>query len=396
MISNKQLFLNYVGQTSPDPLALEFVNADGIYLYDNKGKVYIDLVSGVSVSNLGHAHPLIINSIIEQVRNYSHLMVYGEYIQSPQTELAKLLSDNLPTELDNVYFVNSGSEAIEGAMKLAKNYTGRSEIISFKNAYHGSTQGALSILGDEKLKTRFRPLIPGTRLLEFNNINDLEKISEKTACVIAEVIQAEAGIIPAKEGFLNELRNICSKTGALLIFDEIQTAFGRTGSLFAFEHYNVIPDIICLAKAMGGGMPLGAFISSKNIMKVLSENPALGHITTFGGHPVSCAAGLASLKILLNDKIIFDCERKAGIFRQFLKHHAIKAIRGKGLFLAVELDKKTKIETLLRNCINRGIIFDLFLFCKNSFRIAPPLIITDHQIKEVCDIILKALDNSCE
>jgi len=396
MISNKQLFLNYVGQTSPDPLALEFVNAEGIYLFDNKGKAYIDLVSGVSVNNLGHSHPSIINAITEQLRHYSHLMVYGEYVQSPQAELAKLLSDNLPKGLDNVYFVNSGSEAVEGAMKLAKNYTGRREIISFKNAYHGSTQGALSILGDEKLKTRFRPLLPGTRLLEFNNINDLEKISKKTACVIAEVIQAEAGIIIPEIAFLEKLRNICSKNGALLIFDEIQTAFGRTGSLFAFEHYNITPDIICLAKALGGGMPLGAFVSSKNIMKVLSENPVLGHITTFGGHPVSCSAGLVSLNILLNEKIIIDSKRKAGLFRQYLKHPAIKSIRGKGLFLAVELQNKINIDILLKNCINLGIIFDLFLFCKDAFRIAPPLIITDNQIKEVCDLLLKALDKSNE
>lgn len=394
MITNKQLFLDNVGQTSLSPMGLEFEKAEGIYIYDKKGKAYIDLVSGVSVSNLGHGHPKIISAICNQVKSYSHLMVYGEYIQSPQVELAKLITDNLPSELDNVYFVNSGSEAVEGALKLSKKYTGRSEIVSFRNAYHGSTHGALSVMGDEKLKTAFRPLLPDTRLLDFNCFTDLEKITTNTACVIAEVIQAEAGIILPEKNFLMNLRKRCSETGSLLIFDEIQTGFGRTGTLFAFEHYGVIPDIITIAKAMGGGMPLGAFVSSKKLMNCLCENPELGHITTFGGHPVSCASGLASLQILLEENYISKSEEKAELFRKYLKHKCIKSIRGKGLFLAVELEETCILRKLHQNCIELGIIFDLFLFCDNSFRIAPPLIISMEQIKEVSKLLISALDRS--
>ncbi len=394
MITNKQLFLDYVGQTSLSPMGLEFTKAEGIYIYDKKGKAYIDLVSGVSVSNLGHSNSNIIKSVCDQIKSYSHLMVYGEYIQSPQVELARLLSENLPEGLDKIYYVNSGSEAIEGALKLAKKYTGRSELISFRNAYHGSTHGALSIMGDEKLKTDFRPLLPDTRILNFNSVADLQKITSKTACVIAEVIQAEAGIIIPQNNFLKKLKERCSDTGALLIFDEIQTGFGRTGTLFAFEHYKVIPDILTIAKAMGGGMPIGAFVSSRDIMNKLCNNPELGHITTFGGHPVSCASGLASLQILLGENYISTSEEKSNLFRKYLKHKCIKSIRGKGLFLAVELEDPRILRKFQNICIELGIIFDLFLFCDNAFRIAPPLIITREQIKETCELLLEAFNRS--
>jgi len=394
MITNRQLFLDYVGQTSLSPMGMEFEKAEGIYLYDKKGRKYIDLVSGVAVSNLGHGNQQIINAVITQIKSYSHLMVYGEYVQSPQVKLARLIADNLPDGLDKVYYVNSGSEAIEGALKLAKKYTGRIEIFSFRKAYHGSTHGALSIMGDEKLKTDFRPLLPDTNLLEFNCLADIEKISNKTACVVAEVIQAEAGIIVPEVNFLQKLKSKCQQTGTLLIFDEIQTGFGRTGKLFAFEHYGVVPDILTLAKAMGGGLPIGAFVSSREIMNSLCENPELGHITTFGGHPVSCASGLASLSILLEKDYISKSEEKAKLFRDQLKHKSIKSIRGKGLFLAVELYNPSILRELHHQCLKLGIIFDLFLFCDNAFRIAPPLIITKNEINMCCELLLEALDKS--
>ncbi|MCK4661224.1 MAG: aspartate aminotransferase family protein [Bacteroidales bacterium] len=391
-MSTRQLFFQHIGQTSPFPLQLEIEKAEGIYLIDKNGKKYIDLVSGVSVSNLGHRHPKVIKAIKDQLDKYTHLMVYGEYIQTPQVKLAKLLSDNLPKKLDCTYFVNSGSEAIEGSLKLAKRYTGRTEIIAFKNAYHGSTHGALSILGNEKFKKSYRPLLPDIKFIEFNNINDLENITKKTACVVIEPIQAEAGIIEPINDFLNTLRKKCNKTGTLLIFDEVQTGFGRTGSLFAFSHYNVVPDILALAKAMGGGMPIGAFISSKKIMDSFKSNPVLGHITTFGGHPVSCAAALASLQVLLEDKIIEQIETKGKLFRKYLKHPSIKEIRGKGLLLSVELENKDKLMNFHKTCLNNGIIFDLFLFCDTAFRIAPPLIITENEIKNICDTLNNLID----
>ncbi|MEA3317907.1 MAG: aspartate aminotransferase family protein [Bacteroidota bacterium] len=394
MISQRQLFLQHVAQTSDFPLQLEIERAEGIYMYDNDGKAYVDLISGVSVSNLGHRHPSVVTAIKEQVDKYMHLMVFGEYIQSPQVKFAKLLSDNLPENLNSVYYTNSGSEAVEGALKLAKRYTGRSEIVSFNNAYHGSTHGALSVMGNEYFKNPFRPLVPGVKFLEFNNTEkeNLNNITTKTACVIIEPVQAEAGIVLPEKGFLESLRKRCDETGTLLIFDEIQTGFGRTGDLFAFKKYNVVPDVFTIAKGMGGGMPIGAFVSSQEIMSVFKTNPILGHITTFGGHPVSCAAAYASLKTLLSENIISDVDSKGNLFREKLVHPAIKSIRGVGLFLAVELKDFDMVKNVIDTAIKYGIVMDWFIFYDSAFRIAPPLIITEKQIDETVKILIKAID----
>ncbi len=394
MISQRQLFLQHVGQTSDFPLQLEIERANGIYMYDNKGKSYIDLISGVSVSNVGHLHPKVVKAVKDQVEKYMHLMVYGEYIQTPQVEFAKKLTSLLPENLNSVYFVNSGSEAIEGALKLAKRYTGRSEIISFKNAYHGSTHGALSVMGNEEFKNSFRPLLPDVNFLNFNSYEDLNLITEKTACVLVEPVQGEAGIRLPKDNYLTKLRERCNKLGALLIFDEIQTGFGRTGNLFAFEEYNIVPDIMTIAKGMGGGMPIGAFVSSNRIMSRFKTNPILGHITTFGGHPVSCAAACASLDVLINEKIIDNVKSKGDLFRKYLNHPEIKEIRGIGLFMAVELRDFNQIKKVIDIAIDKGLIMDWFLFHDSAFRIAPPLIITEEQIKQACDILNKSIEES--
>jgi acetylornithine/succinyldiaminopimelate/putrescine aminotransferase len=393
MLTEKQLFYSHVAQTTDEPIGLEIERAEGIYMIDNEGKKYIDLISGVSVSNIGHSHSKVIKAVKEQVDKYMHLMVYGEYIQSPQVKYAELLINQLPENFNNVYFVNSGSEANEGALKLAKRYTGRSEIVSFKNAYHGSTHGVLSVLGNEYFKQAFRPLLPGVSFIDFNDDKQLSEITEKTAAVIIEPVQGEAGIIVPENNYLQKLRKICDETGTLLIFDEIQTGFGRTGNLFAFETYNVIPDIFTIAKSMGGGMPIGAFVSSKKIMSVFKDNPILGHITTFGGHPVSAAAAVASLNVLLEEKIIADVNRKGDLFRKLLKHDKIKSIRGVGLFFAVEVKDYAQLRKLLDETIKNGLVFDWFLFNDYSFRISPPLNITDEEIKISCEIILKSLDN---
>ncbi|MBL7112300.1 MAG: aspartate aminotransferase family protein [Bacteroidales bacterium] len=395
MISNRQFFLQYVAQTSDFPQMLEIERAEGIWLYDPDGKRYADMVSGVSVSNLGHGHPDIVNAVKVQADKHMHLMVYGEFIQSPQVQLARLLAEHLPESLSCTYFVNSGSEAIDGALKLVKRYTGRFEVVSFKNAYHGGTAGALSIMGDERLKNAFRPLVPGVKLLDFNDFEALDRINHKTACVVMEPIQAEAGIILPEQGFLEKVRHKCNETGSLLILDEVQTASGRTGTLFAFESYGIIPDILVLAKSLGGGMPLGAFIASSEIQSVLRNNPALGHITTFGGHPVSCAAGLAALKVLTEDKSILEgVIRKGNLFRKKLVHSKIKEIRGKGLLLAVELQNPEQVSIFMKIALEQGIISDQFLFCNSAFRISPPLTITEEEIVEICEIILKVLDKS--
>ena len=386
-ISQKQLFLQHVAQTSPAPLALEIVSANGIYLNDINGKQYIDLISGISVSNIGHCHPEVVEAIKKQAETYMHLMVYGEYVQSPQVQLAKALTDLLPTNLNSVYFVNSGAEATEGALKLAKRYTGRSEIISFKNAYHGSTHGALSVMGSEDFKTSFRPLLPDVRTIEFNKEEDLAFITTKTACVIIEPIQGEAGIIAAKPTFLKKLRERCTETGTLLIFDEIQTGFGRTGSLFAFEQYNVIPDILLLAKGMGGGMPIGAFISSKEIMNSLTHNPVLGHITTFGGHPVCCAAALANLNVIVKGNLPQRAKEIEGIIKQTIKHHKIKEVRVCGALAAIEFAVEATNMQTIGKCIEAGVITDWFLFNTHSMRIAPPLTITDEELEKACKVI---------
>ena len=393
MLSKRQLFLNHVAQTSDSPLMLEVEKAEGVYLFGPNGEKHFDLISGVSVSNVGHSHPKVVDAVKQQVDKYMHLMVYGEFIQNPQVQLATKLASLLPKSLDSVYFLNSGSEAIEGAMKLAKRYTGRTEIISFKNAYHGSTQGSLSIMGGEMFKQAFRPLLPDVRHLEYNNIEQLSQITSKTACVIVEPIQGEAGVVLPKDNYLNQLRERCTKVGALLVFDEIQTGLGRTGKMFAFENFNVSPDILVLAKALGGGMPLGAFIASKEIMWSLTNNPVLGHITTFGGHPVSCTAALASINVIIDENLIHNVSKKEKIFREILeKHPLVKEVRSKGLLMAVELGSFDKMIKLVKFGVEKGFITDWFLFCDTSFRISPPLTITEEECRLAAELIVKGLD----
>jgi len=387
MFSNRSLFFRHLCQTSSTPMLLEIDKAEGVYLFGNNGKQYIDLISGVSVSNTGHRHPKVVEAIKQQVDNYTHLMVYGEIIQSPQTLYATKLAELLPKGLDVCYFVNSGSEAVEGALKLAKRFTGKSRIISCKNGYHGSTHGALSIQGNENFKTAFRPLLPDTYLIDFNDIQAIEQIDNHTACVVIEPVQAEGGVIFPENDFLKKVRDRCNETGALLIFDEIQTGFGRIGHLFAMQRFGVTPDIVLFAKALGGGMPLGVFISSPEIMSTLSSNPVLGHITTFGGHPVCCAAGLASLEVLLEENLIENCKAMSKIFKKNLNHHAVKEVRGKGLLLAVELDNTDLVKNVVARAPEFGLILDYFLFCDNAFRIAPPLSINEEEVLKACMLI---------
>ena len=392
MITDRQIFYEHVGQTSDFPMGLEPEHAEGIYLYDKTGKKYFDLISGVSVSNLGHNNKDICNAVKEQVDKYMHLMVYGEYIQGPQVKLAQKLTGLLPDNLEAVFYVNSGSEAVEAALKLAKRFTGRTEIVSFKNAYHGSTHGALSLMGSDIYSLAYRPLLPDVKHLNYNKKSDLEKITNKTACVIAEVIQAEAGIIEGDISFLADLKQRCIDTGALLIFDEIQTGFGRTGELFAFMHHNIIPDILLVAKAFGGGMPLGGVISSREILSAFKNKPVLGHITTFGGHPVSCAAGLASLNFILDNDLIQSVREKEKVFKDNLSHPKMNGIRGKGLFFAVELGCFDKIQTFIKTALKLGLISDWFLFNDTCFRISAPLIISTDEIIASCKIIDEAID----
>lgn len=377
-------------------MQLEVERAEGIYFYTPgpESRRYIDLVSGVSVSSLGHAHPVITEAVKTQVDKHMHLMVYGEFVQSPQTKYAHWLAEHLPDPLDVVYYANSGSEAIEGAMKLAKRATGRPEIVAFNKAYHGSTHGALSILGDKKFHSGFLPLLPGISHIDFNDESGLGLITERTAAVVVEPIQAEAGIIEPKNGFLSKLRKKCDATGTLLVLDEIQTGFGRTGKLFAFEHYGTVPDIVCFAKSFGGGMPLGAFVSSRELMKTLTHDPELGHITTFGGHPVSCAAGLATQQFIEEQGLIAHGNRMGELYRQLMVHEGISGIRGKGLFLAVEFNESISGKQLMKNIFDNGIVLDQFLFCSNAFRIAPPLIISEAEVRESATLLLDALTRS--
>ncbi|WP_448697280.1 aspartate aminotransferase family protein [Mucilaginibacter sp. AW1-3] len=391
MLNLRQLFLNHNAQTTRFPLLLEFESAKGVYLYDRDGKPYLDLISGIGVSNLGHSHPRIVDAVKQQAEKYMHLMVYGEYVQAPQVKFAEKLASVLPQQLQATYFVNSGAEAVEGALKLAKRYTGRSEIIACKNSYHGSTQGALSVMGNEEYKQAYRPLLPGVKFIDFNDPACFEQITTQTACVIIETLQGEAGVRVPDATYLQALRKHCTETGTLLILDEIQVAFGRTGKLFAFEHFGIVPDILLLAKALGGGMPIGAFVSSNQIMSALSENPILGHITTFGGHPVCCAAGLAALETLLEEQLIEQVAAREALFRKLLVHPAIREIRGKGLLLAAELESFDLNKKVIDRCIENGIIVDWFLHCSNSMRIAPPLVITEQEITRACEIITEAL-----
>lgn len=392
-LTNKQLFLQHVGQTSELPMAVEIEKAENIYLIDPKGKRYIDLISGIAVSSLGHNHPKIVDAVVKQAEKHMHVMVYGEFVQSPQVRLAKAVSDTLPAPLESVFFVNSGSEAIEGAMKLAKRFTGRHEIIACHNAYHGSTQGALSLGSQEMFRQSFMPLIPGIRHIHFGEEIELENINNNTAAVIIETVQGEAGVRIASESYFTTLRKKCTETGTLLVMDEIQTGFGRTGKFWGFEHYGVVPDIVAAAKGMGGGMPIGAFISSAEIMNVLQTDPVLGHITTFGGHPVSCAASLAMLQELENTKIYEEAEKKAQLFKKHLIHSKIKEIRHIGLMMAVQFDSFNQVSKIIQKSMDLGLITDWFLFCDNAIRIAPPLIITEKQIKEACDVLLAAIDS---
>jgi acetylornithine/N-succinyldiaminopimelate aminotransferase len=392
MLTQRQLFLQHNAQTSPEPLMLEFVRAKGIYIYDAQNKKHTDLIAGIGVSNVGHCHPAVVKAIQEQAETYMHLMVYGEYVQTPQVNFAKALADILPESLSCTYFLNSGTEAVEGAMKLAKRYTGRKGFIACKNAYHGSTQGAESLMESDFYSSGYGPFLPQVSFIEHNNIVDLNKITTEIAAVFIEPIQGEAGIRVADLSYMQALRVKCQETGTLLIFDEIQSGFGRSGKMFAFEHYNVVPDVLLLAKGIGGGMPIGAFISSLEIMSVLSHTPILGHMTTFGGHPVCCAAGLATLRTLVDNHIVDEVEEKGQLFKQLLQHPAIKEIRGKGLMLAVEFENFEINKKIIDACILDGVLSDWFLHCSNSMRIAPPLIITKEEIEEACAIILKNIN----
>lgn len=370
-------------------------------LYDAAGKEYIDLIGGISVANTGHCHPKVIEAIQKQLNAYMHIMVYGEFVESPQVQYARLLSDNLPFSLNSVYFTNSGAEAVEGAMKLAKRVTNRTQIIAFNKSYHGSTQGALSIIGDEYWRNAFRPLLPDILHLEYGANESLDFITTETACVIAETVQAEAGINAPSKEWMQSLRNKCTATGTLLILDEIQTGFGRTGKLWGFENFDIVPDVLLLGKALGGGMPLGAFIADKKIMWSLTENPVLGHITTFGGHPVSCAAGMAAMNVLLEEQLIDTVKKKEALFRSLIIHPKIKTVRSYGLWLAVAFDSFETNKKVIDECINPsgkqerpgGLITDWFLFAPECLRISPPLIISDEQIKKACNIILQACED---
>lgn len=389
-MNQRELFFNHLGQTSPAPLALEIVKADCCTLYDTAGKEYIDLIGGISVANTGHRHPKVIAAIQKQLEAYLHIMVYGEFVEAPQVQFANLLIDHLPKTLNSVYFTNSGSEAVEGSMKLAKRVTGRTQIISFNKSYHGSTQGALSIMGDEYWRNAYRPLLPDILHLEYNSFEALYEITERTACVIAETVQAEAGIIAPTEEWMLELRNKCTATGTLLVLDEIQAGFGRTGKLWGFEQFAIIPDILMLGKALGGGMPLGAFIADKKLMDALMDKPVLGHITTFGGHPVSCAAGMAAMKALLEEGWMDAVKQKEELFQSLLVHPRIKAVRSVGLWMAVQFDSFEINKRIIDKCIEKGVLTDWFLFAPDCLRISPPLIISEQQIRDACAEILLA------
>ena len=392
----RKQFLRHVAQTSPAPQLIEVARAEGVFFYTPEGKPYYDLVSGVSVNNVGHGNRAVIEAVQRQAADYMHIMVYGEMVERPQVEFARLLAETLPEPLDTVYFLNSGAEAVEGALKLAKRYTARTEMIAMRRAYHGSTHGAMSMMGapeGEEWKNAFRPLLPDTKAIRYNSFEDLEQITERTACVLCEPVQGEAGVRPPVDGYLQALRKRCTEVGALLIFDEIQTGMGRCGEMFAMQKYGVTPDIVCLAKALGGGMPLGAFVSSQEIMSTLTHNPVLGHITTFGGHPVCCAAGLAAMKFLQENNVVEDVERKGALYEELLKDHpAVKEIRRSGLLLAVELGESEKLYRIMDLFIEQGIMSDWFLYCDTAFRISAPLVITDDEIRDSVRIIRNCLD----
>ena len=396
-MNQREMFLRHVAQTSPAPLALEIVKAEGSILTDAKGREYIDLIAGISVCNIGHRHPKVVKAIKQQADEYLHLRVYGELVETPQVEYAKLLTDHLHNSLNSVYFTNSGAEAVEGAMKLAKRATGRTQIIAFNQSYHGSTQGALSIIGDEYFRNAFRPLLPDVLHMDYNDYDAIEAISNRTACVIAESVQAERGIYAPTKEWMKALAQKCKETGTLLILDEIQTGFGRTGTLWGYQQFKVVPDIVLLGKALGGGMPLGAFVANRKLMNHLTADPVLGHITTFGGHPVCCAAGLAAMKVLLKRGIMEKVQEKEMLFHNLLHHPKIKAVRSCGLMMAVEFDSFETNKKVIDACINRKkgqrrVLTDWFLFAPQCLRIVPPLTISNKEIREACEIILEAVD----
>lgn len=387
MLSNRQLFLLNTAQTSHSPRLIEIERAEGVYLYGPNGEKYIDLVSGFAVSNIGHRHPAVLEALYDQLDKYLHVTVYGEFVQAPQVQLATKLLSVLPDPLNTVYFTNSGTEATEGAMKIAKKYTRRREIIAAEKAYHGSSQGALSLIGNPEYHRAYAPLLPEVKFIRYNAIEDIDRITSATAAVILEAVQGEAGVRVPDADYMQAIRHRCDETGTLLIFDEIQTGFGRTGELFAFMHYDIVPDILLLAKGMGGGMPIGAFIANKTVMDVITENPILGHITTFGGHPVSCAAALASLNVIVDNRLTEGVEQKAELFRRYLQHPAIREIRGLGLMLCLQMDSFTQVERISRYCAENGVIIDWFLHCDTALRIAPPLTINDEEIRTACRVI---------
>lgn len=412
-MTHRQLFFQHIAQTTDFPLALEIERAEGVYLYGSNGETYLDMISGIGVSNVGHRHPAVLAAVQAQLDKYMHLMVYGEYVQGPQAELAQALvasldgAETVYGPIDNVYFTNSGAEAIEGAMKVAKRFTGRTQLIACHNAYHGSTQGALSLSGDENFKRNYRPLLPDIRHIQHGSFDDLAQITPRTAAVIMEVVQGEAGVRVPNPAYLHAVRERCTATGTLLIFDEIQTGFGRTGSFWAFQGvgagngaagHAVVPDMVVSAKGMGGGMPIGAFMAPEPLMAVIKNNPMLGHITTFGGHPVSCAASLATLKTIQNEQLFADAERKGQLIRSLLVHPLIREVRGKGLMLAAEFESFEVLKPIIDHAIqpgvdSPGIITDWFLFCNNSMRLAPPLTITDDEIRLACQVILNSIDS---
>ena len=393
-MDNRALFLRHIAQTSPEPIGLEMVRAKGIYQYDINGKEYLDFISGFSVANIGHSHPKVVEAVQKQAEQYMHLIVYGEFIQSPQVSYAQLLTQYLPQALNCIYFTNSGTEATEGAIKLAKRYTGRSKIIGFQNSYHGSTQGALSVIGDEYYRNAYRPLLPDVYHYPYGSDEVMNAIDENTACVIVETVQAESGVTRPPENWLRTLYEKCKEAGSLLILDEIQTGFGRTGTLWAFEQYDFVPDILLLGKALGGGMPLGAFVSDYKIMQSLTRNPVLGHITTFGGHPVSCAAGKAAFTILLSEKYITGVKEKEYILHQQLQHPAILDINTAGLWASLRFKSFDTNVKVIRQCISNGLISDWFLFSPDKMRIAPPLSITNKQLEDGCRLIVSSIDKA--
>lgn len=384
-------FSRYLAQTSPDPLALDIVGAEGCWLTDRSGKRYLDLVAGLAVNNTGHRHPKVVAAIKEQCDRYLHVIPYGEFIQEPQVLFAQKLAELLPPGLDQVYFVNSGTEAIEAALKLAKRATGRAGLVACHKSYHGSTHGSLSVTGNETKKYRARPLLPGVRFITFNDPADLVLIDDNTAAVVVEPIQGDAGVRVPAATWMQALRRRCDETGALLILDEVQTGFGRTGKLFAFEHFGVVPDIIVLGKALGGGLPMGAFISSNERMALLAHDPVLGHITTFGGHPLPCVAGLAALEVLNSEGLIAHAQRMGRLFRELLVHPAIEEVRGQGLMLAVELGDADRVKRIVLDCLRHGVLGFWFLSCPTAFRIAPPLIITEDEVRKACSVILDSI-----